>query len=123
MTIEIREFVNGNRQKFQRSCPKIHLVGYLNDSALAHIEENTGLVFTKAYSGLEAQPENYGQIAALLVTYNFKTKYYDNADVKNTIFLKSDHHTGFNVDSICLDCCKHNHIHCAGLSEGDRLAC
>lgn len=37
--------------------------------------------------------------------------------------LKFDNHNGFNVDSICFECVKHNHINSNGLNIGDRLAC
>jgi hypothetical protein len=115
--------INGNQRPYKIGLPKLFILGKMNDVALAHVHENTGLSFVANHNGLEAQPENGNQIAALLLTYDFKTRYYNNASVRNTLFLKSDHHTGFNVDSICLDCVKHNHIHAGGLEQGDRLAC
>lgn len=116
--------VNGNHQEYTRQLPHlIFITREINDVALAHIAENTGLYFQKTYWGYEAQPTESKQIAALLMTYNFKTRYYDNADYHNTLMLKSDHHIGFDVDSICVDCCKENNIHTNGLEPGDRLAC
>jgi len=95
-----------------------------NDGAIEHIYENTGLLFKEnAFYGMEAQPHNSQQIVKLFLTYNFKTQYHDNATTQNTIFLKSDHHVGFQVDSICFECCKENHIPINGLNPGDKLAC
>ncbi len=115
--------INGNGKPYTVGLPKLYILGRFNDTALEHIAENTGLRFVPAgINGLEAQPDNSQQIAALFMTYNFKTRYYDNWDAKNTIMLKSDHHTGFDVDSICFDCVKANHIHAGGLQPGDRLS-
>lgn len=102
--------INGNNRPYKIGLPKLFMLGRINDVAMAHIHENTGLNFVEKTGGYEAQPENGNQIAALLMTYNFKTRYYNNIDTKNTIFLKNDHHVGFDVDSICEDCAKHNHI-------------
>ena len=119
--------INGNGQPYTLPLPKILMIGYCNPTALKHIEENTGLKFVETGFGVKdaytAQPENSGQIAALIMTYNFKTRYYNNADWHNTLMLKSDHHIGFDVDSICVDCCKHNYINVRGLSGDDRLSC
>ncbi len=117
--------INGNRQEYTTDMPKIVILTKLiNDVALAHITENTGLAFEKTHRlGYEAQPATGLQIAALFLTYNYKTQYHNNLDNKNTLFLKSDHHTGFKVDSICYDCVKENHLHLGGLVPGDRLAC
>ena len=116
--------INGNGRPYTVGLPKLMILGPINDVALAHIKENTGLDFVRRhYNWLESQPENALQIAALFLTYNFKTRYYNNADEKNTLFLKSDHHIGYQVDSICFDCCKHNHIHTGSLTAGDRLSC
>jgi hypothetical protein len=116
--------VNGNKQNYTIGLPKLCILETKwNDVALAHVKENTGLDFKCKHYGMEAQPETCEQIAALFLTYNFKTQYHNNASSHNTLFLKSDHHQGFHVDSICFDCCKHNHIHLGGLAQGDRLAC
>ena len=116
--------VNGNKQIVNKELPHIVIMGHINDVALEHVAENTGLHFVKGVWGnLEAQPTQSHQIVALLMTYNFKTRYYDNWDYKNTIVLKGDHHVGFDVNSICYDCLKHNNINISSLKEGDRLAC
>jgi hypothetical protein len=117
--------INGNGKPYTLPLPRLYVLGgHWNDVALAHVKENTGLTFEKKhFGGMEAQPETCEQIAKLFMTYNFKTQYHNNGDTRNTIYLKSDHHQGFQVDSICFDCCKHNHIHLNGLKQGDRLAC
>ena len=122
--METLTLINGNDQKYTRDLPKLHIIAdEINDTALEHIAENTGLHFKSTGFGYVAQPENSQQLVKLFLTYNFKTQYYDNADYKNTLFLKFDHHTGFQVDSICFDCCQHNHINTNGLKQGDRLSC
>jgi len=116
--------ITGNGQPNTRNLPKIQILSReINDAALAHITENTGLVFEKNAWSYDAQPTTSNQITALFLTYNFKTQYNDNASIHNTLLLKFDHHIGFKVDSICLDCCEHNHIVTNGLTREDRLAC
>ena len=116
--------INGNGKSYTTDLPKVVILGSLNDTALNHVFENTGLKFIISNHGnLEAQPTSSNQIASLFMTYNFKTRYYNNIDYENTLFLKNDHHTGFDVDSICYECIKHNHIVVNGLSHNDRLAC
>ena len=116
--------INGNRQSYTTDMPKISILAkHINDVALAHIKENTGLDFVKNNWSYDAQPTESKQIVALFLTYNYKTQYHNNLDIKNTLLLKDDHHTGFKIDSICYDCCKENHIHLGGLKSGDRLAC
>lgn len=116
--------INGNGKPYTTMLPKIVILGYSNEASLKHIKENTGLIF-KPYgaNGYQAQPETANQIVALLMTYNFKTRYYNNANHHNTLYLKSDHHTGFDVDSICYDCAKYNNIPTNGFDEFSRLAC
>lgn len=121
--METLTLINGNRQQYNISLPKIVILGdKWNDTALEHVYEETGLLFKGDYN-MEAQPHNSQQIVKLLLTYNFKTQYHNNATNHNTLFLKPDHHVGFQVDSICFDCCKENHVNVNGLKEGDRLAC
>jgi len=116
--------INGNEQPMERTPPMIVIDGVYNDIAIKHVFENTGLQFIETHcKQMTAQPETFTQIAALFLTYNFKTKYYNNSDHKNTLFLRSDHNTGFDVRSICADCVKHNHIHIVGLKDDERLSC
>lgn len=116
--------INGNGKKYTTDLPKLVITSkYMNDGALAHIKENTGLDFIKTNWNYEVQPESSNQIAILFLTYNFKTRYYDNSTFKNELHLKSDHHIGYNVESICLSCVERNHIHTNGLEVGDFLSC
>ena len=116
--------INGNKQPYEIGLPKLIIMDFINDTALAHIKENTGLEFTKlTWKGYEAQPTGSNQIAALFMTYDFKSRYYNNWNHKNTIMLKTDHHVGFDVDSICYNCCKHNGIVANGLKPHERLSC
>ena len=115
--------INGNKQEYVTPLPTIYMLGHMNDVALKHVTENTGLVFKETMGGYEATPTSSNQIVTLFLTYNFKTRYFNNGSHKNMLMIKSDHHTGFDVESICYDCVKHNHIHTGGLKDGDRLAC
>jgi hypothetical protein len=120
---EVLTLINGNNQKYTRELPTIVILEKrYNDTALQHIYDNTGLRFT-GENNMTAIPETSQQIVKLFLTYNFKTQYHDNATNHNTLFLKSDHHIGFQVDSICYDCVKENHIITNGLERGDRLSC
>ncbi len=124
--MEILTLLNGNHQQYNIGLPKLVILGdKWNDKALEHVYENTGLLFRESFGGMEAQPYNSEQIVKLLLTYNFKTQYHNNNTNNNTLFLKSDHHVGFEVDSICFDCCKENGIpiNYLGLKQGDRLSC
>lgn len=123
--MEILKLVNGNKQEYEQTLPTLVILeDCINDVALAHIKENTGLVFKKSnWDGYTAIPFESSQIVRLLLTYNYKTQYHNNANSKNTLYLKSDHHIGFKVDSICFDCVKHNHITAHGLEATDRLSC
>lgn len=117
---------NGNNQPVVKGLPVIIILTKhdYNDVALEHIAKNTGLHFVKgAWGNYSAQPQNSGQIVCLFLTYNFKTQYHDNATSKNTLYLKGDHHVGFKVDSICFECCGHNHVPTQGLDKQSRLAC
>ena len=115
--------LNGNRQQYTVELPKLVILEEkYNETAIEHIYENTGLLF-KGDHNMEAQPHRSEQIVKLFLTYNFKTQYHNNNTSQNTLFLKSDHHVGFQIDSVCYDCCKENHVHLGGLKQGDRLAC
>jgi len=122
--METLTLINGNRQQYTIDLPRIHIIAKeINETALSHVSDRTGLDFKPCWRGYEAQPVRASQITALLLTWNFKTRYYNNADATNTLMLKFDHHIGFDVDSICFECVKHNHVHVGDLTPGDRLAC
>lgn len=46
ITTEKLKLINGNKQQYEIGLPKLYIIGYINDTALRHIEENTGLRFT-----------------------------------------------------------------------------
>jgi len=117
--------MNGNKQPITKDLPRLVILTRhtINDIALAHLTENTGLNFVKtAWGNYEAQPTESRQIAALFLTYNFKTQYHNNGTTKNTIFLKFCQDEGFKVDAICFDCVGRNHIVTNGLQQGDILS-
>lgn len=124
MTTETLKLFNGNDQEMTKELPRLHILAeHFNDVALAHVLKNTGLEFKPTSGGWEAQPVTSNQIVRLFLTYNFKTQYHDNGTTKNTIYLKDDHHVGFEVGNICFDCAKRNRIVTNGLKQGDLLAC
>ncbi|MCK4384696.1 MAG: hypothetical protein KAW52_00390 [candidate division Zixibacteria bacterium] len=92
MKKEILTMYNGNKQRYKKGLPKIHILGWINDVALAWIEKQTGLKLKEAgLGGYVAQPTRSQQITKLFLTYNFMTKYYNNGTIENTIFLKTCH--------------------------------
>lgn len=119
------EMYNGNDQLYSRPLPKIIInTKSFTDAARKHVAKQTGLEFTeKPWNCWEAQPTSFEQYMKLFLTYNFKTRYYNNWNDKNTLYLRFDHHHGFDVTSICKSCVEHNHIRVHGLEDGDRLAC
>jgi hypothetical protein len=119
------KLINGNNNPYYLGLPKIVICSghKWNDVALNHIKENTGLNFTETFGGMSAQPTSSDQIIKLFMTYNFKTRFYNNSMHHNTLMLKSDNHIGFEVNHICFDCCIENHIPVNGLKPGDKLAC
>ncbi len=123
MKTETLRLYNGNDQEMTKELPRLFIHGDFNDTALAHVTKNTGLVFTRTGFGLEAQPTSSDQIVRLFLTYNFKTRYYDNWDTKNTLHLKHDHHVGFSLNSVCVPCLRYNHIPTTGLDDTARLSC
>lgn len=114
--------INGNGKPYTTDLPKLVILDHTNETALNHITENTGLNFVKnGYDTYEAQPTNTKQVAALFMTYNFRTYYYNNASFKNTMFLKHMSKEGFSVESVCFECAKRNHINTHDLKPGDIL--
>ena len=123
--METLTLINGNRQPYTLNLPRVVIqTDSINDVALQHVFENTGLRFKRGlWNSYDAQPESALQITALLMTYNFKTRYYNNWEEKNTLFLRFDHHVGFDVTSICYECAQHNHIHTGDMDNASRLSC
>ena len=85
---EILKMFNGNKQLYKKPLPAIIILGNMNDVARAWIEKQTGLKLKACYCGLKMQPKRSQQITKLFLTYNFKTRYFDNSAMKNTILLK-----------------------------------
>ena len=122
--METLRMYNGNEQEMIKELPKIIMLGYCNPTALKHIENQTGLKFEENnWKNYEAQPTDSNQITRLFLTYNFKTRYYDNWNYKNTMMVKSDHHIGFDVDAICGHCRDYNHIHNGDMKPEEMLCC
>lgn len=89
MKQEILTMYNGNKQKYTKPLPKIIILDSMNDTAKAWIEMNTGLILQESGpTGYDAYPTSSQQITKLFLTYNFKSRYYNNGSVKNTLFLK-----------------------------------
>ncbi len=83
------ELINGNGREYTIDLPKVFILAKnINSAAIDHITENTGLVFEKCNSGYEAKLESSQQFLKLFLTYNFKSRYFNNLDTKNTILLK-----------------------------------
>jgi len=85
------KFINGNKQVYIKGVPTVVLLSRFNNVALDFLQRNTGLKFTKqdGFGHLITHPTKPEQIAKLFMVYNFKTRYYNNASTKNTLFLKS----------------------------------
>jgi len=119
------KYINGNGQKSFKVLPKVFIKSeFVNDVWIDNLYKTSKLKFKKVAWGYEAQPDKAKQITQLLIACGgSKIRYYDNWQFDNTLVVKFDHHVGFNVDSICFDCVKHNNIITNGLKEGDRLSC
>ena len=84
---------NGNKQKMTKTLPKIMILDRINDTAREWIAINTQLILEDNGSfGYIVQPKSSQQITKLLLTYNFKTRYFNNWDYKNTLMLKLAHY-------------------------------
>ena len=88
MKKEILTMFNGNKQEYKKGLPAIIILDNMNDVARAWIEKQTGLKLEVCYCGLTAQPKRSQQITKLFLTYNFKTRYFDNSTIKNTMLLQ-----------------------------------
>lgn len=80
--------INGNGNPYTLPVPEIAInMPYINEFALKHIFENTGLEFKKGYFGYMCQPTKVIQITTLFLTYNYSSKYYNNATHSNLLVL------------------------------------
>lgn len=104
--------INGNGRAYKVDLPKLSILSrYVNEVALKHIEDSTGLKFVKEAWTYDAQPTSSKQITTLLLTCDFKMQYNDNATIHNTILLKFCQNEGFRLDAICPTCAKENGIY------------
>ena len=92
---EVTTLINGNGQPYKVEVPTVEIHGFTNSMGLAHIEENTGLHFEEIHkdSVYRAQPQKWEQVAALLLTYNWLTRYYNCAHRENVLVLRADCNT------------------------------
>ena len=92
---EVTTLINGNGQPYKVEVPTVEIHGFTNSGCLAHIEENTGLHFEEIHkdSVYRAQPQKWEQVAALLLTYNWLTRYYNCAHRENVLVLRADCNT------------------------------
>ena len=92
---EVTTLINGNGQPYKMEVPTVEIHSFMNDTARAHIEENTGLHFEEIHkdSVYRAQPQKWEQVAALLLTYNWLTRYYNCAHRENVLVLRVDCNT------------------------------
>lgn len=88
---EILKMFNGNKQQYKKPLPEIIILDNMNDVAKEWIEKQTGMRLEVCYCGLKMQPKRSQQITLLFLTYNFKTRYFDNSAMRNTVLLKFAH--------------------------------
>ena len=120
------KYINGNGRKSFNDLPKVLIKAeFINNVWLDNVYKTSKLKFKKIpWDYYETQPTKAKQITQLLIACGgSKIRYYDNWNFDNTLIIKFDGHVGFNVDSICFDCVKHNNIRVNGLKAGDRLSC
>ena len=94
-TREVTTLINGNGQPYHMEVPTVEIHGFTNDVALTRIEENTGLHFEEIHkdSVYKALPLKWEQVAALLLTYDWLTRYYNCAHRENVLVLRADCNT------------------------------
>lgn len=81
--------INGNDQSYILPLPEIHInQDNINNIALNHIFENTGLHFVRRAWSYVCQPMESRQIVALLMSYNFKTRFFNNSTSQNELHLE-----------------------------------
>jgi len=84
-------FWNGNGQRYLKPAPKVLMLDKMNDVAFEHLKKQTGLDFKESYLGYIAENTTWQKIAKIFLTYDFRSRYFDNWDYKNTLMLKSCH--------------------------------
>lgn len=95
---ETFKMLNGNKQIIIKTPPFIWILDRMNDTAKEWLEMQTGLILTRhGLRGYCAQPQKTQQITQLLLTYNFRTRYFDNGDYSNTLMLKFSRDADWNL--------------------------
>jgi hypothetical protein len=79
---------NGNGKRYTSLIPRLLIAKFGNDIAKRHFEKNTGLLLTEHAGMYTTQPKTFKQLYKVFKTYNWKTTYYDNASIKNTLKLE-----------------------------------
>lgn len=82
---------NGNNKRYTLGLPTLLIAKFGNDTAKKHFQRNTGLKLVDNAYGYKATPKSFKQIYKVFVTYNFKTTYYNNASMPNTLKLQFNH--------------------------------
>lgn len=113
------EMINGNGHRYTKDMPLILILNKFNEVALKNLENQTGLNFEPYWEGYKAQPTNSEQILKLFLTYNFKSRYYNNATYKNTLMLKRSNEVNFELNNVCEKCVKRNYINVGNDLEPD----
>jgi hypothetical protein len=126
--MELITRLTGNDQSYSLPLPRLLVRDAENSSGIFwdRIKQQTGLDFKPTpWNDMEAQPHNSNQIVTFLLCSHYrKLSYHNDSYWKNTLILRNDNRgRGFQVNSICYECVKHNNIHTTGLEPGDRLAC
>lgn len=114
--------IDGNGRRYKRPLPRIVYLGHLNDVALKHIKQQSGINFEKIGGCFYGYPKSCYQITKLFLTYNFKTKRCDNLGDYNTLYLKHCDEAGFKVNTLCFKCCKENGVYTGNMNKKTRLS-
>lgn len=91
--MEKTTLISGNGLPYEREIPKVVIVGYMNDVALAHLCKQTGIEFKETFTkNYEGQPSTWEQFAKIFLTYNFLTHDVNNWE-GNLMYLRPDCNT------------------------------
>lgn len=118
--------LRGNNMLHAKSVPCLQVQRFedADPSFWENIRLQTGLDFQPYRRGMRAQPESLVQVLQLvLILGGVKIRSYDNPEWPNTLMIKTDHHNGYHIDSICYHCAEHHGISTRGMTPNDRLAC
>jgi len=88
--------LNGNNQPYTTGIPTLRIAKFGNDTAKLWFERNTGLKLTEKFGSYTAQPKTFKQLYKVFAVYNWKTRYFNNASSKNTLFLAHNSEWGNN---------------------------